>query len=280
MISKVETQKVGSRAFRNAALILILVSAFFAVGCGSGHVSYADNEADANMMSDILHSNDFQVEIVQPEGDVKDWEIKVKEGWFDDSESHYARKVLQDYGLPRKPEPEIKTENSITGMKSESQEREQERRETQKGIEELLYALPNVVGVGALITQPKEDKFDTEKTPATATVVLTVLKKDPGFRKDEVQKAVSGAVKNLSANNVNVIITHRPLREIPRDQLFARRKSETIFSVGIGVILLLGAILGAVWMFNRRRKNTAMKELSEDAEDLEPALLEEKRSEE
>ncbi len=280
MISKLETQKLGSRAFRNGALMLIIVSAFFVAGCGSGHVSFADNEADANRMSDILHSNDFQVEILLPEGDVKVWQIKVKEGWFDDSESHYARKVLQDHGLPRKPEPEIKTENSITGMKSEAQEREQERREKQKGIEQHLYTLPDVVGVDVLITKPKEGAFDSEKTPATASVALVVLKKTPGFTKDEVRKAVSGAVKNLSASDVNVIITHRPLREIPREQLFARRKSETIFSVGIGVILLLGAILGAVWMFNKRRKNAVFLESAENLEDLEPELLEEKTSEE
>lgn len=279
MISKVKLQKFNRRTFRNGALIATLSILIFSAGCGRGEVASADHEADANRMFDILHSNGFRVTKTPPVGEVKVWKIEVEEGWFDDSESAYAIKVLQDYGLPRNDEPEVKTESSITGMKSQSQELEQERREKQKGIERHLYTLPDVVGVDARITQPKEGAFDQEKTPATASVTLIVLKKTPGFTKDDVRKAVSGAVTNLSPDGVNVIITHRPLREIPYDQLFARRKSETIFSVGIGVILLLGAILGVVWVFNKRRKALPFTTAIEDGEDPERDLLEGKNEE-
>lgn len=82
----------------------------------------AGSEFEANLMFDIIHSNGFWVEKPPSEpvssGEVKTWNVVIDEGWFGEDEAATAIQVLRDYGLPRPPEPEIKSTDSF-GLTSE-----------------------------------------------------------------------------------------------------------------------------------------------------------------
>jgi type III secretory pathway lipoprotein EscJ len=94
---------------RSGLIIFCLMLSLLSAACGEKNVAFADNEFEANQMFDILHSKGFQVDKKKPEGDAKTWEIVVDEGWFGDGEAATAIQVLRDYGLPRPPEPELKS---------------------------------------------------------------------------------------------------------------------------------------------------------------------------
>lgn len=266
------------RSSKHWGLSLVLLSVLLCAGCGKQTVATVASEFEANQMFDILHSNGFRVEKKAPEGEVKTWEIVVDEGWFGEGEGATAIQVLRDYGLPRAPEPETKAADSL-GIISPNEERERQKRELQHQIERLLYTLPDVINANVIIAQPTDDVLSLQKTPPTATVSL-VLKDAPKFNEDAVKGQVSGAVPNLKPENVHVLITQQSLREVPLEKLAAQRRSNAVFAVGIGVILLLALVLGAVWMIARRRREKlanqeegVLADETEEFEKNEPALL-------
>lgn len=263
---------------------LIVFLCFSLTGCGPEHVATADSEYEANAMFDILDSNGFDVIKVNPEGERKTWEIQVDEGLFGGGEAAAAIKVLRDYGLPRPPEPDVKEDDSL-GMNSENKEKDQQRRNRQLEFERQFYTLPDVIGATVIIAPPDDDVFETEKSLPTATVTLILKVAEPKFTREDIQKAVSGGVTNLKPENVNVLFVAKPVREIQRDKLDAHRRQNTIFAIGFGIVILLTAILGAVWIYTRkRRKNLSAEneqlivrqaEEADEFEEAEPTLLDE-----
>lgn len=251
MISKIHFR----HSYRRCSLIAFLAAVCLLTGCGKKSVATAANEFEANLMFDILHSNGFRVEKTSPEGDIKIWDIIVDEGWFGEGEAATAIQVLRDYGLPRPPEPEIKTNDSL-GIVSDREEKERQRRELQIQLERQLYTLPDVIRASVIIAQPVDDVLSLEKTPPTASVSLVLKETQPKFTIEAVQNLVSGGVPNLKTENVKVAISQQSLREIPLEKLAAQRRSNAIFAVGIGVVILLAAILGGVWTFAKRRKES------------------------
>lgn len=239
---------------RNGWLILILSGVCLFSGCGKQIVATAENEFEANLMFDILHSNGFRVEKPRSEGEVKTWDVVIDEGWFGEDEAATAIQVLRDYGLPRPPEPEIKSTDSF-GIASERAEKEKQKRDLQQQIERQLYNLPDVIRASIIVAQPVEDILSVEETPATTAAVLLVLKEvQPKFTVEMVQGQVSSAVPNLKPGNVQVSISQQSLREIPLEKLEAKRRSNAILVVGTGVATLLALALGAVLYVSKRRR--------------------------
>jgi type III secretory pathway lipoprotein EscJ len=277
MIYDVNWRAVG----RQVLLFCFLAGVCLSAGCGKKTVATANNEFEASLMFDVLHSNGFRVDKINSPGEAKTWDIVVDEGLFGEDEAATAILVLRDYGLPRPPEPEIKTGDSF-GIVSESEERERKKRELQTQIERLLYVQPDVIRVSAIVAEPQNDVWtlDKDKTPTTATVTLVMKENQSKLTTVDVQNQVARAVPNLKPENVFVIITQQSLREIPLEKLAAQRRSNAIFAVGSGVIALLLLALGAVWMIAKKRRKVAgesSKNLTasetEDFEDAEPPLL-------
>lgn len=275
---------------RRRALLLLfcLVTVCLGAGCGEKPVAIATNEFEANQMFDILHSNGFRVEKTSPAGDVKTWEIVIDEGWFGEGEAATAIQVLRDYGLPRPPEPEIKTNDSL-GIVSEREEKERQRRNLQLQLERQLYTLPDVIRASVIIAQPVDDVLSLEKTPPTASVSLVVKEAQPKFTIQAVQDLISGGVPNLKAENVRVAISQQSLREIPLEKLVAQRRRNAIFAVSTGVVIILALALGGVLYVSKRRReegvagggdgsvtpedSAATAASSAEAEKTEPQLL-------
>ena len=261
------------------ALCLAMVCLFTA--CGKQDVATADNEAEANLMFDILYSRSFNVIKERLEGDKETWQISIDEGWFGDGEAAAAIQILRDHGLPRAPETETKGSDSI-GIVSDREEKDKQKRQLQIQIEKLLYSLPDVIQAGVIIALPTDDVFALEKTPTTASVSLVLKQYPPKFKAEDVKNLVSGSVPNLTPDNVRVAFSQQNMREVPLEKLAAQRRSNAIFAVGIGVVLLLALALGAVLFISKRRKDTLdddeLKELTEgedynEMENAETPLL-------
>ncbi|MEP6901920.1 MAG: hypothetical protein ABJA66_09225 [Actinomycetota bacterium] len=284
MISKINLKVF----YRYSSVIAFLAVICLSASCGKKTVATAGSEFEANLMFDVLHSNGFRVDKLNSEGEAKTWDIVVDEGWFGENEAATAIQVLRDYGLPRPPEPVIKTGDSL-GIVSESEEKERKTRQLQLEIEHLLYIQPDVIRVSAIIAQPTNEVWSlpNEKTPTTATVTLVMKDNQSKLTTADVQNQVARAVPNLKPENVFVIITQQSLREIPLEKLAAQRRSNAIFGVGTGVVILLALVLGAVWVVNNKRRkkardsggNSTEENSGEDIEDVESPLLNDKPEE-
>lgn len=273
MVFKMKS-RFSSRRSPLAALLLFTVCLL--AGCGEQTVATAGNEFEANLMFDVLHSNGFSVEKISPEGEAKTWKIVVDEGWFGEGYGAAAIQVLRDYGLPRAPNPETKANDSL-GIVSDREEKERQKRELQLQIERQLYTLPDVIRASVVIAQPSDDVLSLEKTPPTASVSIVLKETQPKFSIETVQAQVSGGVPNLKPENVKVAVSQQALREIPLEALAQKRRSNTIFAVGTGVLVLLALALGAVWTISKRRKAAAPpapEELTEKENSGDPGAIE------
>jgi type III secretory pathway lipoprotein EscJ len=264
---------------RCVLLSVVLVSVAFSAGCGEKSVAMSDNEFEANQMFVILNSNGFHVRKTAPEGDSKMWSVTIDEGFFGEGEAAAAIQLLHDYGLPRAPEPEPKDNGSSLGIVSDNEEKDKQKRELQRQIERQLYTLSGVIRSSVIIALPDDDVLSLEKTPPTASVSLVLKETEPKLSVADVQNLVSGSVPNLKPENVKVAITQQSLSQVPIEKLAAQRRSNVIFTLGTGLIVLLAAILGAVWMIAKRRRREALEDLADgepdfDAPDAEirPAL--------
>lgn len=243
----------GKQKTRHYLLIFLILGACLLTACGRKVVATSDNEFDINRMVDILHSSGFHVEKEKLTGEVQGWNLIIDEGWFGANEGLSAIQVLNDYGYPRPPEPKAKDQGGF-GMPTEREERERQIRELQLQVERLLYTLPDVIRASVIIAQPTNDILSLDKTPPTASVTLVLKEQEPKFSTETVQGLVSGAVPNLKPGNVQVAFSKQALREIPIKELENQRKSNAIFTIGGGIVLLLAAVLGAIWYITKRRK--------------------------
>ncbi len=269
-------------ACRRVLLFCLLTGVCLSFGCGKKTVATVNNEFEANLMISVLNSNGFQVGKKNPQGDVKTWEIFVDEGFFGENEDMMAIQLLLEYGLPRPPEPETKTNGSF-GITSGSEENERKTRELERKIERHLYILPGVIRVSAVVAEPKNDilTLDKDKIPATATVTIIVKENQSNLSVDDVKQQVAGAVPNLKPEKVVVKLMPQSLGESPRDKLNEQRSKNKVFTIGIGVIALLLLALSAVLLIAKRRRKTVGEssenlvesEAEEDLEDAEPPLL-------
>lgn len=241
---------------RRAFTVALLAAVGLTAACGQRTVATVNNEFEANQIFDILHSNSLDVEKVPLEGEIKGWNLVVNEGWFGEDEGAAAIQILRDYGLPRPPEPDIKSTDAL-GIVSDSEQREKLKRETQQSVERQLYTFADVIRASVIIALPTDDILSLEKTPPTASVSLVLKDTQPKFTIEAVQQQVSGGVPNLKPENVKVTLTQQALRRFPLEELEAKRRSNKIFAAGAGVIGLLALSLGAVFMVSRKRRQPA-----------------------
>lgn len=259
---------------RYGASFFLLAAISVLTACGEKSIAETDDESEANRMFDILYSNRLHVERKQKSGEKPVWEIIVNEGLFGDGEAAVATQVLNDHGLPRSKDSLLPTTNAY-GMESPEEGKKRQNREKEIQIENQLYAtLPGVIRVKVIVAQPVNDILSIEKTPPTASVSIVQTEPEAKFTIENVQSLVSGSVPNLKPENVNVAVSQQILREIPLERLAAQRRSNMIFALGSGLIILLIAALAAVWYAVKRRKKQVESETKQLAETSEPAEIE------
>jgi len=245
---------------RNNRLRRVFLSIFLLSGvcllaaCGEKSIATTENESEANLMFDILHTRGLHVEKNQKAGEKLGWDIIIDEGWFSEGEAAVATQVLNDHGLPR-PKEVLPETTSPYGMTSPEEVKKRQNREKEIQIANHLYAgLPGVISVSVVIAQPDNSWMSLEKTPPTASVLIVQKELPPKFTHADVQNQVSGSVPELKPENIRVTITQQPLREIPLEKLAEQRRSRMIFAFGAGLITLLVTALFAIWYMLKRRK--------------------------
>ena len=259
---------------RYGASFFLLAAISVLTACGEKSIAETDDESEANRMFDILYSNRLHVERKQKSGEKPVWEIIVNEGLFGDGEAAVATQVLNDHGLPR-PKDSLPPPSNAYGMESQEEGKKRQNREKEIQIENQLYAtLPGVIRVKVIVAQPVNDILSIEKTPPTASVSIVQTEPEAKFTIENVQSLVSGSVPNLKPENVNVAVSQQILREIPLERLAVQRRSNMIFALGSGLIVLLIAALAAVWYAVKRRKKQVESETKQLAETSEPAEIE------
>ncbi len=219
-------------------------------------------------MFDVLYSSGLHVEKTPRTGEKPGWEIVIDEGWFGGGEAAVATQVLNDYGLPRRKETLPET-NSPYGMTSEEEVKKRQNREKEIQIANHLYSLPGVITASVIIALPQNDFLSTQKIAPSASILIVQKEPQPKFTHADVQNLVSSAVPELKPENITVSISEQALREIPLAQLAAQRRSNTIFALGISLIVLLVAALAAVWFTIKRRRRLAEANSRELADDTE-----------
>lgn len=248
--------------------IFLLAAVSLLTACGEKSVAETDSEAEANLMFDILYSSRLHVEKKLKTGDKPVWEINIDEGWFGEGEAAYAIQTLNDHGLPR-----VKTaappSNNVYGVESPEEISKRQNREKETQIENHLYTLPGVIRVSVILAQPDNDPLDLTKTLPTATVSIVQTEPEAKFTISAVQNLVAGSVTNLKPENINVGISQQILREIPLERLNAQRRSNMIFALGSGLIVLLAAALAAIWYVVKKRKRQAAAEADQLPERIE-----------
>lgn len=253
------SRRVCSTVFLLSAVVLL-------AACGEKSIATTDNEFEANRMFDILYSSELPVKKYPKEGEKPAWDIVIDEGWFGAEEASVATQVLNDYGLPRAKESLPETTNPY-GMTSPEEVKKRQNREKEIQIEQHLYSLPGVIKTSVLIAQPDNgilEALSRDKTMPTASILIVQKDLPPKFSDADVKSQVAGTVSDLKPENINVTITFQPLREIPLERLAAQRRSNTIYAVGISLIVLLAAALGAIWYLLKRRR----RPIEPDAEQL------------
>ena len=255
----------NNRLRRICPSIFLLSAACLLAACGEQTVATTEDEFEANHMFDILHSRELPVDRYPKEGEKPGWNIVIDEGWFGDGEAAVATQVLNDYGLPRTKELLPET-TSPYGITSENEVKKRQNREKEIQIERHLYSLPGIIKVSVLIAQPNNDKLSVlsgDKTLPTASVLIVQKEMPPKFADADVKSQVSGTVPELKPENIQVTTTYQPLREIPLEKLNAQRRSNKIYALGIGLILLLASALGAIWYMLKRRRRLAESDLEQ-----------------
>lgn len=238
---------------RGGFSFFIVLAALALAACGDKPVASTEDEPEAIRMFDVLHTSGLHVEKVPRAGEKAGWDIVIKEGWFGGGEAAVAMQVLSDYGLPR-PKEILPETTSPYGMTSEDEIKKRQNREKEIQIVNHLYALPGVTTARVIVGLPENDILSLQKTPPTASVLLVQKEPQPRFTHADVQNLVSSAVPELKPENITVSISEQPLREVPLAQLAAQRRSNTIFAVGTGLIVLLAGALLLVWLTIRRRR--------------------------
>lgn len=251
----------------------LLLTVCLLAACNEKSIAETENEAEANLMFDILYSNGLRVEKTAKTGEQAGWSIVINEGWFGEGEAAVATQVLNDHGLPR-PKDKILTPTSSYGMESPEEVKKRQNREKEVQIENHLFTLPGVIRTSVIIAQPADEILSLQKTPPTATVSIVQTEIEPKFTTDTVRSMVTGSVPNLKAENINVAVSHQVLREIPLEKLAEKRRSNMIFALGGGLIALLVAALIAVWYaFKRRKRPSEAEEFKQISDEDELAEL-------
>lgn len=257
------TRPRAPRPRRRAVTCLLVAALTLFTACGKKAITSVPTEPDAIEILDVLGQGGLEAEKRETgEGETKRWEIVVDEGLFGGGEASLAVQVLRDHGLPRPEEP-VGEDGGL--IPSERAEKLREQRRIRIDIERQLRALPGVTLAIVTVVLPQDPTLELNPYPATASVVINHKDSKPAFTEQQIQNLVAGGVPNLKAQDVRVTISPQNLRPVPQGDLSARRRSNILLAVGVGLVTVLGCLL-VVLLLQTRRQRAQLAELREAGE--------------
>lgn len=261
---------------RAAWLVLALCMVMFLSACGEKSVAKVSTETDAIEIINVLREYSFDVGKEEVgEGEAVKWSVTVNDGWFTGGEEARATQVLHYYGLPRKEDQGIKSDEGGV-FPSPSIENAKRLRERQVDMERKLRMLPGVARVNVTIVLPEDDSIKLDPYPATASVLLVHKDPQPSFTGEQIQNQVAGGVPGLKPEKVTVSMSFEPPPAVPHQDLNQRRHTNLILAIGIALVALLCLLLGTLLLQTRRQRAelTALREGEEELEGEDAALTE------
>lgn len=154
-------------------------------------------------------------------------------------------RLLRDYGLPRPHQTGRETAQSDTLFPSPERAKQQRLHELETEIKRMLWLLPGVIRVKAIVSPADGDLLQFDPSQATASIIVVSREKEPAFSLDHIRELVAGSVAKLKPENVRVTIA----TELPRTKpapVNAHRVSvhrTVILALTILILLLIGLIL-------------------------------------
>jgi len=229
-----------------SALVFLLMT-FLLAGCSGRKVQTVKVEAEANQIIDVLGENGIRARKNEAgEGDRKSFEIMVDGG---DDTVAAAIQLMEDHCLGRPDPPEPEGGAVITSIEVE---RAREQRRTKMSIESQLRKLPGVTCVDVNFVKPEDRSLAINPYPSTASVLINY--KTPTFphTKEEIAGLVARSIPALQPENVDVVLSAKPLRPLP-DNKIAYNFTRIALVSGIGLATIL-AFVSVVFVLRKRRR--------------------------
>lgn len=249
--------------------ISLLASLMFLAGCGATRVQSVKDESEANQIIDVLHEYGIDA-TTNPvgEGERRSFEIMV-EG--NSTTRNAAIQLMQDHCLPT-PEPPPVEGGSI--INSIEKERQQDNRRTKINIENQLRKLPGATCVMVNFVPPQDRTLALNPYPSRASVLINYKTEAFQVSNDEVVKLVANSVPALLPENVQVVITPKPLRPLPENKNYQITRIALIGGIGFATIL---TFVGIVYFLQRKRgeddEAEQIEEYNQNQQDRESPLL-------
>jgi type III secretion system YscJ/HrcJ family lipoprotein len=269
--------------------VVPLLGALFLVTACGGPVELVQDLPfrDANEILVLFQQSGVSASLQKTEG-----EEGVKYAVFvDPGQEADARRLLVAHGLPREPHPGFHEATATTGMiPSAGDERMKLLAAKQGEINNALEAIEDVLVAKTLINIPEHDALDDEqKTPTTASVVLTLRRErrsgsedeEPEFDAEQIKRIVANAVQGLEPPAVEVHAAYRIVEAPPKKAASGQKapattggsSKEGLFKIlafgSLGLVVLLAVLLmlaGKQKKDLRRRVFSLQRQITEGGE--------------
>jgi type III secretory pathway lipoprotein EscJ len=234
--------------FKPKSVLLFLLAAVLLAGCNSRKVQTVKVEAEANQIIDVLGENGVRAKKNEiGEGERKSFEILIN---GDDEAVATAIQLMEDHCLGRPDPPEPEGGAVITSIEVE---KARDQRRTKMGIESQLRKLPGVTCVEVNFVQPEPRSLAINPYPSTASVLINYKTPTFSHSKEEIAGLVAGSVPALKPENVNVVLSAKPLRPLP-DNKMAYNFTRIALVSGIGLATIL-AFVSVVFVLRKKRRD-------------------------
>ena len=141
-----------------------------------------------------------------------------------------------------------------------------QQQELERALETTLKSIPSINGARVHLSLNPGSLWRGKQTPSSASVVL-ISTNPPRVEKRDVKKLISGAVSDISENNVSVLVYG--LRAVDATQQMSRDQAQILFAADDGgaqkrvliclIIFLLGSAIvvlgiGVARYVNRKKR--------------------------
>lgn len=253
---------------KTVLIIFCLAIAIFMSGCSTKEVQTVKNEYNANQIIDVLNDYDIQaVKIEKGEGERREYQLSI---YGSEADVTQAIKIIQ-YHCLAKPEPaKIEGGGFITSLETE---KEQARLRNKLAIENLLRQVTGVVCVDVVFVNPEDKSMSLDPYKASATVQISFDPEKFQSNKEEIIEAVSKGVQGLSPENVAVILTPKPPRQV-KDVKSGYNFTRIAMITGIGLATIIAFFTIVFLLQNKRRRavvgdNQQLEEYEDEDENID-----------
>ena len=252
--------------FRTTVIIVFLLATFLLAGCGTKKIQTVKIEAEANQIIDVLGENGIKATKEEVgEGERKAFEIRVN---GDDERVAEAIQVMEDHCLGQPEPPEVEGGTVITSIEVE---RAREQRRVKMNIESQLRQLPGATCVKVNFVPPQDRSLAINPYPSTAAVTVNYKTQTFPVTREEIKGLVARSVPDLKPENVEVVLTAKPLRPLPDNKL-AYNFTRIALVSGIGLATILGFV-SIVFYLQKKRRNQVANQPDEEANSQKKTAL-------